>query len=134
MKTGRDLDALIADKVFGHAVVKTTWGKQKQYSQLSIGEPSYYDDCGATTLSNPVPDYSTSIESAWEVVEKLKMTVYAPGASFANGEYGNGIEGWSAEVGTDEAYGCERVYDCATAPLAICLAALAAIDKLKEWV
>lgn len=62
-------DALVAREVLSLNPVKTVWGKQKQYSQWSLGEPDYYDDQGATELFNPLPQYSTDIAAAWEVVE-----------------------------------------------------------------
>ena len=68
MESGRELNNLIAKNIFGHQVVCTTWGNGK-YKQYSLGEPDYYDEQGATTLANPVPNYSEDIESAWKLVE-----------------------------------------------------------------
>ncbi len=72
MKPGTKLDRLIAEKVFGHKVVETRWGKEKQYGCLSIGEPDWWDDHGSSELHNPVPDYSTDIADAWLVVDRLR--------------------------------------------------------------
>ncbi len=104
MKPGRELDALVAEKVMGYETV---------YSGAN-----YYVE----RTYSPVPLYSTDISAAWEVVEKLACmkdevnVFYDCGAWFCNtGVDANGE--WSIE----------RSGSCATAPHAICLAALKAV-------
>ena len=66
MNPGRELDALVAEKVFGHVVSRNLKGG------WSLGEPDYYDSYGELILWNPLPPYSEDISSAWQVIEKLK--------------------------------------------------------------
>lgn len=129
MKAGRELDVLIGKKVLGLKVVKTVWGKEKQYRQFSIGAPDYYDDAGCSELHNPLPSYSQDIEAAWQVVEKLTS------------------DSWKVTLITSEFGGTDCLIECTagargrfysdtmeglntSAPLAICLAALKA-KKVK---
>lgn len=127
MKPSRELDVLIAKKVFGHEVVHKTWNKGKCES-YTIGEPDYCytgDEPGGF-LTNFVPAYSRDIAAAWEIVNEISSGAF----------YVEWIEdkGWTAmfrwwnvdaqdfdihkEVGV-------------TAPHAICLAALKAKGKKK---
>lgn len=99
MKPGRDLDAFIAEKVMG----------EKNDGTLHLW----------------VPRYSLSMDAAWEVVEKLTVTTkqwlrleqHPTGctATFELSGAGDKDAEWSAEA--------------ITAPHAICLAALKAVDK-----
>jgi hypothetical protein len=57
MKPGRELDALVAEKVMG-------WTKEEL---LLNSSPSF-----RAAYQNGAPFYSTSIEDAWQVVEKFK--------------------------------------------------------------
>lgn len=72
MQPGLELDLLIAEKVMGLEVVHTRTGSRPPRDLYTIGSPEYYDIQGDMQLQNGVPDYSTSISAAWEVVEKLK--------------------------------------------------------------
>lgn len=129
MKAGLKLDRQIAEKVLGHKVVEKRWGKEKQYASYSLGEPAYYDDAGASVLWNPLPNYSTNIAAAWEVVEKLAA------------------DGWRVDTITSECGGTDCKVSCVSgargtycsdameglelkAPHAICRAALRAV---KAW-
>lgn len=131
MKPGRDLDVLIAEKVMGFAVIKTVWGKHKQFCQYSLGPPDYYDDAGESILHNPLPLYSTDIAAAWEVVATLQFS----GSAFKYEE-----EHIPSPVGTDSytatflnlndespKYILGEAMSLESAPHAICLAALKAV-------
>lgn len=109
MKPGRELDQLVAEKIFGLEVVKETWDEGKECS-YSIGEPDYWYTANEPGgyLHNPVPFYSTDIAAAWEVFEKVKLYRL---------ERWNDGHGWSASSGRNRERGD-------TAPHAICLAAL----------
>src|SRR5208283_3296160 len=74
MTPSRELDILIAQKIFKHKVIKTEWGKDKQYKCYTIGEPDYCytSDCPEGELMNRIPSYSTDIKDAWEIVEKFQ--------------------------------------------------------------
>lgn len=136
MDAGRELDALVAEKVMGWVNVACLNG-----GNTPTGEPD--DDWNRDARNDPrhggtgipqvhrleVPDYSTQINDAWEVVEKLKR------------------DGWNVSLGGDNGWGC-TIYkihaqggknfsstweesfgpiNAETAPLAICLAALKAV-------
>ena len=59
---GRELDALVAEKVMGHDL---------RASPFRASEPF---DLSAPNQS--IPHYSTDISAAWEIVEKLKFGFY----------------------------------------------------------
>lgn len=133
MKPGRDLDELIAEKVMG-------W-KRISYEQLypsQVGRKEFsmywYDSNNKETrLAEDCNDYyqpeeawspSTDIASAWQVIERIKSTA-GDRVTFRL-EYIDSV--WS--------YGYENlntdIFDCIeadTAPLAICLLALKALDN-----
>ena len=64
MNPGRELDALIAEKVMGRENVR--FGPANNVSVMMA-----YDDYVYGPNSFPVPHYSTSIANAWAVVEKV---------------------------------------------------------------
>ena len=112
MEAGRELDAIVAEKVMGLKVVRNKKGG------WSIGPASWDDFAGEMIMSNPLPNYSGDIAVAWDVVEHLtkeKMFFHIQKRSFKYFEYyvffGNAPS---------------RTAD--TAPLAICLAALSYIS------
>lgn len=119
MKPGRELDALIAEKVMGwiridlpNPIRDLTWIWDRKEGCL------YWE-------SQECPPYSTSIEAAWEIVEHMNAkelgfaldcdSTYAM-AIFGAGQYlGDDLSGPSA-VGTE------------SVPHAICLAALQMVN------
>lgn len=122
MKPGKELDALIAEKVMGLEVVRTEWKRKSGASGVyyTIGEPSWDDYAGDMQLGNAVPLYSEDISAAWEVVEKLDLL-----NGYTLGRYGfNGR--WSVIDDSE----CAVVFG-ESAPHAICLAALKAIESKK---
>ena len=112
MKPGRELDALIAEKVFGIYV--------HDLGQMFRFVDDYKKGDIATAESCPVPAYSTDIAAAWEVVEKL-------GAASFHLQKHPSAEGWEASFGIgfsgDERFAYFRAI-APTAPHAICLVAL----------
>ena len=102
MKAGRELDALVAEKVMG--LTEEDW------------------IAGPTGLPRP---YSTDIAAAWEVVEKLRGThrPFLLSHDFQDGfmKWPVVIVGFGAVVVHEGQYG---------APHAICLAALKAVGAL----
>jgi hypothetical protein len=108
----RKIDALVAEHVF-HKVLAFM-------SEHDV-EPSVVID-QATAHFDVIPEYSSDIAAAWEVVEELALENRAV-------EVGNGHSNWwwcnIARAETDSRG--LTVYDLTkadTAPLAICLAAL----------
>ena len=129
MKPGLELDILVAEKVFGHKVVTKRWGKEKQYASYSLGEPDYYDDAGASVLWNPVPDYSTDIKAAWEVVDKLTTDSWR--VTTITSECGGSDCTVSCNPGVRGRYASDAMEGLiTTAPHAICLAA---VKALTAW-
>ena len=104
MEAGRKLDALIAEKVMGLIFRKKE------------GYPKFDDD---------VPYYSTRIEDAWLVVEKLREM-----GAWINVSIGTHKMFWECRGIINEGKDNEVrfINHAPTAPLAICLAALKAIE------
>jgi hypothetical protein len=80
MRPGRELDALVAEKVMGRVGLLIN-----ESQSVVVGHrPHEYFETGYTDLKE-VPLYSTSIAAAWEVVEKLKerylVNIVVDGAS-----------------------------------------------------
>lgn len=101
MPASRELDVLIAEKVLG---LNLDW----EFAEFQDGDPAIptlrdkYDEIGI------VPFYSTDISAAWDVVEKLRLTIEPTGINKWYSHRGIGSKGFSAE----------------SAPLAICRAAI----------
>lgn len=130
MQPGRELDALVAEKVMG-------------WERITDGALIWWEKDGKRghpdSYFNSFPCYSTDISAAWQVVEKIPMTIYAPNAYYANSEYRNNVNwrdeekgwNWTAEANIpdpktafDESVEAQGL----TAPHAICLAALKAVE------
>lgn len=103
MKAGRELDALVAEKVMGLMMID---GKEKYPCDSS--SKGYI-------LTDPEP-YSTDIAAAWLVVEKLRDTLHV------NWDICSDSTSWWAKIGN-----LETLKAADSAPLAICLAALKAV-------
>lgn len=115
MQAGRDLDALIAEKVMGLRVEPCR----------KIGEPrAIANEHGH--FERFIPHYSTDIADAWEVVEKLHMQADEEGDVILSINVSKERVGYRCEILCFEA---AYVHDADTAPLAICLAALAAVGR-----
>lgn len=137
MKAGRELDALIAEKVMGATVV---YPYRSEPGHPYPGVNPIWTDEPWQATSNPqsisglenVPHYSTNIADAWMVVEKMgrwhgfdfMIVMPDPEQTFHLRTY---EAGWY-EATND---GPERrvVSYADTAPLAICLAALKAVSQ-----
>lgn len=125
MNAGRELDALVAEKVFGlHRNERGHW-----YDVSGSSIPCYYADTEPCDPSSWLPDYSTSIAAAWEVIERV-----------VSGKVSENLEGFALTVqpGTIGAsfsnlHGKGHFQSNGkTAPLAICLAALKAVGVDAE--
>lgn len=111
MTPGRELDALVAEKVMGLDVNRT--GPETMWFARPMG--GNWDD---------LKDYSTDIAAAWEVVEAVKARKIDQGwfdLGFANGS-------WGATFRTGAYYEPIEHVRAPTAPHAICLAALKAVE------
>jgi len=110
-ETGREMDALIAEKVMG---LRLDW----EFAEYQNGEPTVptlrdkYDEIGM------LPLYSTDISAAWTIVEKLCGEYGCDVVKVCKRDPDLGHGEWSCNFGRGwEAFG-------ETAPLAICRAAL----------
>lgn len=114
LKAGRELDALIAYKVMGFDIDAAAVGDAREYcwDHNTIGE------CFR------IPYYSTEIASAWQVFCKL-----GPAWQICQTDPG----GWEEEFRwwcfLPNEYGEGSATMAPTAPLAICLAALKAMEE-----
>lgn len=117
MMPGRELDALVAEKVMGWVEVR------KQSIANAYGQHVMDDYVGlpAPGASQPVmiPRYSTMIQEAWKVADKLRGE--AQFVAVLSGKGPNGVQPWICKVNREGSFLEERAD---TAPHAICLAAL----------
>ncbi|MDP4158208.1 MAG: hypothetical protein Q8911_00390 [Bacillota bacterium] len=137
MKPGKELDALVTEKVMG---ISTTakWCRDAGEKEMCLWDEGNYEfgcdylDKHKTNTLCPVylkdelNNYSTNISAAWEVVEKL--------SEIDNGDFSIGIYQrksfsplWRCTITTED---CKQhpTYEPATAPEAICKAALLAME------
>jgi hypothetical protein len=111
LKPGRELDALVAEKVMGLLVIEPL--------RLYYRHP---------TVTDEIPEYSTEIAAAWEVVEKIKTQVKAETDSrdftimYVDNKW---LVGWALEYDG----GMDKLVSADTAPHAICLAALKVVSS-----
>lgn len=128
LEAGRELDALVAEKVMGLnlTVIPETCPYCDGYVSQNR-DPGWCGSCGAY-VNEPEP-YSTDIAAAWEVVEKMRtwkgkgtlgcracIEIHSIDGSFEEGEN----KPYLAMI-----WGKEGI--AKTAPLAICRAALKAV-------
>jgi hypothetical protein len=116
MNPGRELDALVAEKIFN--LPQTLWREGKS----NLNE----DGSGLIILGVMPEPYSTDIAAAWEVVGKLKTLGFVVGVDIGNSDLSACViavvskkHGDIREVVATEAH--------ESAPHAICLAALKAV-------
>lgn len=102
LQAGREIDALVVERVMGWKVAKPEAAALR------------FVTMGDTLHPNHVPHYSTDIAAAWEVVEALR-------ARFV-------FEMYDREDGSYVVKFGQEVKRADTAPLAICRAALAAVE------
>jgi hypothetical protein len=126
MTAGRELDALVAEKVMGvvwrkvgvNGVVKATLdplGYYSQHEECRPDFPRWSDYC------RDVPAYSTDIAAAWQVVEHMATNHYR-WWEMARRPFKDGL-GALVNFTGDPKDSCVAP----TVPLAICLAALKAV-------
>lgn len=120
LKAGRELDALIAEKVMGLRSELSLASSQQKYEQIR----NKIEHC---------PIYSTDIAAAWEVVEKMNLL----SADFKLVAYDSGYV-WVAEFkttrempGTIYRETIEHKGEAESSPHAICIAALKAIGGIR---
>jgi len=121
MKPGRELDALVAEKVMGWKDCKVHPDPKFAAAGLCGLKPNRLPNPIEWGIA-PVPHHSTDIKAAWEVVEKLK----GKELSHLTLTYWPVPDEWSCEDAQNEDN--PKIGAVAkTAPHAICLAALKAV-------
>lgn len=125
---GRELDALVAEKVMGLRV------KRNRITGLMTVDPdSGNTERGLHPVASIVPPlhrYSTDISAAWEVVEKIVSLTCDE--SFHLDSLGFDGEEWRCilwQINDEKSWSLRVVGEAATAPEAICLAALKAVER-----
>lgn len=128
---GRELDALVAEKVMGCRVQHWSGYNSPGTYRCGCGVVCAYphgvkDREGQ--LDGDLAYYSTDIAAAWEVVEKLRergLHLDINNRQACDGVDDMGGAWWAEFASADYAVGGQAFAD--TAPLAICRAALAAV-------
>jgi hypothetical protein len=146
---GRELDALVAEKVFGETVVRadSLWvddGEGEYTDNIAIerrvtkthlryvpgslqkSRLGEYIDTGEP-VHQELPEYSTNIAAAWEVVEKFEPFIRLECYEDSDVDPNPKAEGWHVDIWHDKGLACVRGE---TAPLAVCRAALKAVCRI----
>lgn len=134
LKPGRELDALVAEKVMGWCVtpdefkydpdndVEVSYATSEPPEDLPEGYPEGLRAITGTIRCHRLPDFSTDISAAWEVVGKLREMGGGPDIRWDDAD-----RRWWCEV--------DKVWGWATgetAPEAICKVALLAVMEEGE--
>ena len=136
MEVGRELDALIAEKVMGWEKCFTPF--QKETDAAPKGWIA--DKDGVWTSRISTPKFSEDIEAAWEIAKKLCLTIFPMPSTYADMPE-KWIAGTVAELADftwskgvpdsiDFYFGACAIAE--TAPLAICRAALGAMERIEK--
>ena len=132
MKAGRELDALVAEKVMG-------WRSTKGWEDCwaTGAGPYYWPGDGRMPVGHAA--FSTDIAPAWKVMEKMVENGYCPAIlSDDNGHWALSLDGWQNVPDGDEpqdittTFLVEAALWADTVPLAICRAALLAVMEVDE--
>jgi len=113
MKAGRELDALIAEKVMDEKI-------GSGHRSMIVHGPFEECDCISHDEAGVLPRYSTQIADAWLVVEKMRERSFRWVINSENHNWDIYLE--DRRMGRGEGH-------TTTAPLAICLAALNAMEE-----
>ena len=131
MKAGRELDALrvrVAVEVFGW---KETDKRLSDHDPnwLAYEAPWYEIPDGSIFHYTHIPDYPRNIADAWLVVEKTGLSVIKSKSGWLVGRYDLKTEYLDEEMGVIDGHLSRGYTQAATASLAICLAALKAMEN-----
>jgi hypothetical protein len=115
MEAGRELDALVAEKVMGIKAYRVNQDMEVFTNRRQFLDKGDYWYTPSKDATHALPYYSTDIAAAWLVVEKMR------GPDFRLNKDGD----WVCCFGGTITFCGEGD----TAPLAICLAALKAVSE-----
>jgi hypothetical protein len=117
LPAGRELDALVAEKVMGWLEVR------KQSIANAFGQHVMDDYVGKPTSTAPqavlVPRYSSMIQEAWKIADHLRER--SQFVAVISGLGPQGVQPWICKINRDGGFIEDRAD---TAAVAICLAAL----------
>ena len=117
---GRELDALVAEKVMGWLSVR------KQSIANAMGQHVMDDFVGLSTSTSTIPQlvprFSTMIQEAWKVADELRGR--SQFVAVISGLAPQGVQPWICKINRDGGFIEERAD---TAALAICLASLKSV-------
>jgi hypothetical protein len=139
----RYLDALVAEKIMGWKRMDRKYSTLQQTRTLLVlpnatKKPygyTYRIHTNGVWIPNQMPCYSTDISAAWTVVERMKRASVGPGFSLVWWPADGPDEAWCASFGTNNYPDRgEHVVEAVapTAPLAICQAALKAVETVTS--
>ena len=144
----RKIDALVAEHIFNRQIKPLLTVEQfnmimNEARRENLDLAARREECLALMEVSPIPEYSTDIAAAWEVVEKLKQVpkkdAYGQPILYNWIAVEQHIKGWIAglkyfENFEGDYFMTDNYVVADTAPLAICLAALKAkgTDVEKE--
>lgn len=125
---GRELDLLVAEKVMGlkiltkdemEAEARNRWEYQP-LCRIFFGFAAYPNPDGTIDVQQKCPQFSTKIEEAWEVRERIGWLMRLED---------HGAFGWACEfLGVQPGHE-DVIAKADTAPLAICLASLLVAEQ-----
>ncbi|HEY8417046.1 MAG TPA: hypothetical protein VIK93_03300, partial [Limnochordales bacterium] len=117
---GRELDAAVAERVFGHDVVWVIEDRAKLVRRLPDGQ------CVL------VPQYHDNIAAAWQVVERMTMMGYQFELSFVQGAEYESAPWLAIFCKPPRRVGAVHTAFGSTATEAICRAALRAMEEAER--
>jgi hypothetical protein len=129
MDAGRELDILVAEKVFGFEVKAFHQFGNMTLRYINPRDPSLGHWC-------ELPHFSTTMTAAWNIVELMTDLTLPDWCTFEMHRSMNqhDIDSWGYTVLFGEQYNPTHQYErrvwAPTAPLAICLAALKVTESL----
>lgn len=134
MNAGRELDALIAERVMGWKIWKYL-GPMGPTQRLAPPKLTFSLKPGAINEIPEIPSYSTDIAAAWLVVEKIRSLPRLADTGTKNDFNLNQMDRlcgglWVVKSDSIDKYGhlISSHTESPSAPHAICLAALKAVD------
>lgn len=137
LESGIEMDALIAEKVMGHKLIRTPSLSIKIYEDFDRSKGAI------TCVPWELNKYSSDILAAWMIVEKLKLDPIE-GAYYGKRDFAihYGAESFSKKTCWRAGYyeaGYDNDFDDSfltgegdTAPLAICRAALKIVNSVRR--
>lgn len=129
MQAGREMDTLIAEKVMGYVLSALSLPAYPKYKLCDVASGKF------TGYAKNVPNYSTDIAAAWEVVKEIKKQGWSfrySNNAYADTQHAAAFYGGHRGIGRD-ILGGDYIYNdnawaiANTECLAICRAALKAV-------